>query len=233
MRLSEKGRKFIQQWEGLRLRAYRPLPTDVYTIGWGHTLTAVEGMKVTPQEAEILFISDVAEFEKCVTRGVPVGLSQDQFDALVSLAFNIGCRAFLRSTLLRELKAGHYDRVPQQIRRWNRSGGKVVRGLVARREAEATLWTEPTATLASNTRPDIPKGKRVGSILKESKTAKASGAIGVMAIADQASILSGQAATVADNVGFSSSSMFGVGIIAIVGYLIYNRWRDSDMGRAY
>ena len=83
---------------------------------------------------------DVKPAEQAVGGGVKVALSQNQFDALVSFAFNVGNGAFLGSTLLKVLNQGQYDQVPTQLLRWTRSGGQVVQGLVNRRQNEIKLW---------------------------------------------------------------------------------------------
>lgn len=131
----------LRQWEGLRLEAYQD-SGGVWTIGYGHTKTAHEGMKITKAKAEALFKSDLAPFEAAVERLVTVDLTDHQFGALVSFAFNVGEGAFARSTLLKKLNAGDYDAVPGQLARWNKAGGKVVPGLVNRRAAEAGLWAK-------------------------------------------------------------------------------------------
>jgi len=76
-----------------------------------------------------------------VNQHITVNLNQHQFDALVSFVFNVGAGAFQQSTLLQRLNAGRYDAVPGQLRLWNKGGGKVLPGLVTRREAEARLFT--------------------------------------------------------------------------------------------
>ncbi len=233
MQTSTTGRDFIKRWEGCKLQAYRPLPTDKWTIGYGHTLTAYEGMTITQEEAESLLISDLSVYERAVTSEVGGNVTQEQFDALVSFTFNVGKSAFKRSTLLRELKAGHYDRVGQQMKRWVNSGGKRVEGLVNRRNAEVTMFESSLHAIAQNTTPSPPKGRSVAQVVKKSKTVKGVGAVGLLAVADHATVLSGQATTVAANIGVEPSTLFTGGIGAGLLYLLYNRWNDSRQGRAY
>ena len=83
---------------------------------------------------------DLERFEAAVNDGVQVALNQNQFDALVSFAFNVGRQGFKSSTLLKKLNQGLYDEVPAQLRRWNKTGGNVIQGLVNRREKEIALW---------------------------------------------------------------------------------------------
>lgn len=144
MRTSDAGLALIKRHEGLRLDAYR-CPAGIWTIGYGHTTAAgppsvTAGKRITRQEAEDILRADVVKFEEAVLGAVKVPLSQPQFDALVSLAFNIGDEAFERSTLVRVLNAGRREDVPRQWMRWTRAGGVELKGLVNRRRDELALW---------------------------------------------------------------------------------------------
>lgn len=152
-RVSYKGREFIKHHEELRLEAYddfRPRRTlkpgdkilGTVTIGWGHTSTAEPGMEITRRQAEALFEEDLAVFERAVedlTVGVPV--SQNQFDALVSFAFNVGAANLAKSTLLKKLRAGApAQEVAAEFHRWVFSKGVRLEGLVKRRADEANIF---------------------------------------------------------------------------------------------
>lgn len=139
MQISQQGVELIKHFEGCRLEAYL-CPAGIWTIGYGHTLDVKEGDRVDQEAAEAFLIEDLEEFEDHVQRLVEVDLSQDQFDALVSWTFNLGYGNLAASTLLAKLNDGLYDEVPEQIKRWTRAGGKVLQGLVKRRNAEALLW---------------------------------------------------------------------------------------------
>jgi lysozyme len=141
---SDKGVSLIKAHEGLRLNAYL-CPAKVWTIGYGHTSAAgepkvIQGMRITRAEAETILRRDLATFERGVNRLVSVPLTQNQFDALVSFAFNVGLGAFQRSTLLKKLNAGRYKDVPAELMKWTRGGGRELPGLVNRRRDEAGLW---------------------------------------------------------------------------------------------
>lgn len=139
MKTSSKGMELIKKHEGLRLRAYQ-CPAKVWTIGYGHTATAKEGLVITLAEAEELLRADVEWAEKEVLR-MKVPLNQNQFDALVSLIFNIGVGAFRRSTARRLIKANAADpAIRPAIRLWNQAGGRVLPGLVRRRDDEANMY---------------------------------------------------------------------------------------------
>jgi lysozyme len=110
------------------------------TIGYGHTRDVSEGDTCTKDEAEQILISDLQEFEGYVNDLVKIPLDQNQFDALVAWTFNLGPTNLKSSTLLVRLNDNNLGDVPHQLRRWNKAGGKVLDGLVRRREAEALLW---------------------------------------------------------------------------------------------
>lgn len=139
--LSDEGKALIKKFEGLKLKAYK-CPAGKWTIGYGHTATAHNGMVIDQAYADLLFIVDVGKFEDAVSSAVKVPLTQGQFDALVSFTYNVGAPALKRSTLLRRLNEGDYACVPDQLARWNKVGGIVSTGLVRRRKAEAVLWAQ-------------------------------------------------------------------------------------------
>ena len=135
-----KNISLIKQHEGLRLEAYLPTPNDVWTIGYGHTHTAKQGMKITEAQAEELLRKDVAWAEEAVNKSVVVPLTQNQFDALVSFTFNVGAGAMDSSTLLRLLNSGDYNGAANQFLRWNKQKGVALKGLTKRREEERKLF---------------------------------------------------------------------------------------------
>lgn len=151
MNISERGLELIKSHEKCRLTAYMPTAHDVLTIGWGHTGVDVSKDSVwTQQQADDALRRDVAGAERCVTGAVTVPLTQQEFDALVSLVFNIGCGAFKGtssnppSTLLRKLNLGDYSGAAEQFARWNKQAGIELAGLTKRRADEAGLF-EATA----------------------------------------------------------------------------------------
>lgn len=137
-----KEAELIKSFEGLELEAYL-CPADVWTIGYGHTGNVKEGDSVTKAEAEALLEKDLAVFRNGVTRAVKVPLNENQFGALVSFAYNLGIGSLQSSTLLKLLNAGDYAGAADQFLRWNKSKGKVLTGLVRRREAERAVFLTP------------------------------------------------------------------------------------------
>ena len=139
MQISERGLALIKEFEGLYLKAYR-CPAGVPTIGYGHTAGVAMGQTITEQQADEYLRRDVRQFERAVERLVKVPLTQGKFDALVSFAFNLGAGALQSSTLLRLLNSGDYAGAAAQFGRWTKAGGRVLPGLVRRREAERRLF---------------------------------------------------------------------------------------------
>ena len=138
-RINEIGLNLIKDFEGLRLNAYQDA-VGVWTIGYGHTSTAYPGQRITTTQATALLRQDVANFENAVTRAVRVPITENQFAALVSFAYNVGSGALNSSTLLRKLNAGDTFGAANEFLRWNRAGGRVLAGLTRRREAERSLF---------------------------------------------------------------------------------------------
>ena len=139
METSQEGLSLIKKFEGCKLEAYK-CAAGVWTIGYGSTDGVNEGMKISQERADMLLLEDVEVFEEAVNKLVEVNLEQNQFDALISWTFNLGETNLTNSTLLKVLNNKDYEGVPAQIKRWNKAGGKVLQGLIRRREAEALLF---------------------------------------------------------------------------------------------
>lgn len=122
--------------EGYRENAYLPLAGDVPTIGFGTTSGVKLGDKTTPEKALSVAMRDVQAFEGALKECVTVPLSQNEYDAYISLSYNIGSGAFCRSTLVRRLNAGDYIGACNQILRWDQFKGKPLAGLTKRRQEE-------------------------------------------------------------------------------------------------
>ena len=146
MHISDEGLELIKHFEGCptdeegNAVAYQAA-VGVWTIGYGHTKDVQEGDKWTKEKAEFMLWRELEdEYEDYINNYVHVPLNQQQFDALCSWVYNLGPANLKKSTLLRKLNNGEYKETPNQIKRWNKAGGKVLEGLVRRREAEALLF---------------------------------------------------------------------------------------------
>lgn len=146
MKFTQKGIDLIHRHESLRLNAYL-CPAGLPTIGYGNTFyedgTRVKlGEKITKKRAEELFNSVVQNnFIEPVKRLLKVTLNDNQFSALVSFAYNVGIGNFQKSTLLRIVNTNPNDeRIAHEFKRWNKSNGRVLNGLIRRRNDEAKLY---------------------------------------------------------------------------------------------
>ncbi len=139
MIISIAGVDLLTHFEGLKLEAYQD-SVGVWTIGYGHTKGVTPSMKITESQANNLLRTELIEYQNYINEMVNVGLSQCQFDALVCWVYNLGPTNLKNSTLLSLLNQGVKLHIPEQIRRWNKAGGKVLKGLVRRREAEALMF---------------------------------------------------------------------------------------------
>lgn len=143
MKIDQAGLKFLHDREACRLVSY--LDTGgVWTIGWGSTVMfgnpVRKGMTCTQEEADEQCLKDLADKELCVNRFVGVPLTQNQYNALVSLCYNIGVKAFSKSTLVKKLNQADYAGAAEQFMRWVYDNGKVVEGLKNRRKKEKELF---------------------------------------------------------------------------------------------
>lgn len=141
--MNQKGIDLIKKYEGLSLVAYPDPATKgaPWTIGYGHTGKDVNPTsKITKEQAETLLDQDVQKIAKIVDNVITAKITDDQFSALISLAFNIGPYNFVKSTLVSTLNTNDFVGTAKEILRWNKADGKVMAGLVKRRNDEKTLF---------------------------------------------------------------------------------------------
>lgn len=153
--LSENGLNLIKSFEGCKLTAYKCLPTEkYYTIGYGHYGSDVTaGMKITKEQAEELLLQDCKKTIKHVNSFMSkYNFNQNQFDALVSFAFNVGSINQLTARGTRTL-----EQISSKITAYNKSGGRVIDGLVKRRAKEKELFDTPTSTTVKKSNEEIAK----------------------------------------------------------------------------
>ena len=154
MKLSKVGIDLIKSFEGCYLKAYK-CPAGVWTIGWGTTepidgVKPHEGMVITQKQADELLIKNLNGYENAVNEYVTYSINQNQFDALVSFAYNCGNGALKTSTLLKKLNAGDVHGAANEFLRWNKANGKVLNGLTRRREAERKLFLKEEEEVVKN-----------------------------------------------------------------------------------
>jgi lysozyme len=160
MKTSKAGIDLIKKWEGVKLTAYK-CPAGIWTIGYGHTSAAgspkvVAGMTITAKAAEEILVRDLLKYELGVKSALTRAPNQNQFDALVSLCYNIGPGAFKKSSVAKRFNEGNIAAAAEALRMWNKAGGKVLQGLVNRREDERKLFLKPVGTVAEPPKPVAP-----------------------------------------------------------------------------
>ncbi|RDE82803.1 lysozyme [Haemophilus parahaemolyticus] len=147
-KLSEKSFELLKRFEGCKLTAYQD-SAKVWTIGYGHTHNVKAGMNITQAQADAFLQEDVAKFEQGISqtlRELGTKVTQNQFDALVIFSFNVGLRAFQKSTMAKKLYLMDnkdqlsVNTVADQFPRWNKAGGQVLPSLVKRRAIERLLF---------------------------------------------------------------------------------------------
>jgi lysozyme len=147
MEVNKAGKDLIKRFEGCKLKAYK-CPANLWTISWGLTFypdgTKVkEGDVITQQQAEDYFNAIVDDFAKKVDALIKSNVTDNNFSALVSFAYNVGMGNFQRSTLLRKVNANPKDKtILAEFKKWTRANGEVLKGLVRRRDAEAKLYEQ-------------------------------------------------------------------------------------------
>ena len=145
MKTSKQGLKLIERFEGISLTPYVDV-AGFYTIGVGHLIGDGRSLPdswnrtFTVGEIDALLASDVRKFELGVARYITAKLTQNQFDALVSFAFNLGLGTLQRSSLRQKINRGDIQGCLQTWAKYNKAGGKVLKGLDLRRQAEITLF---------------------------------------------------------------------------------------------
>lgn len=147
MKTSKAGLDLIKRWEGCRLTAYQD-SVGVWTIGYGLTsaaglITVGKGLTITQKQADDYLVAALAKYEAAVSKAISRTMTQAQFDAFVSLCYNIGPGAFAGSTVVKRFNAGDIAGAADAILMWNKAGGKVLKGLENRRADERALFLTP------------------------------------------------------------------------------------------
>lgn len=139
--VTEQGLQLIRRFEGFSAVPYL-CPAGYLTVGYGHVVQNPEAFRqpITEDEATEILALDVETAERAVLRLISVPLTDGQFDALVSFTFNLGSGTLQRSTLRRKVNREEHEDVPAEFVKWVWAGGKKLKGLIRRREAEATLY---------------------------------------------------------------------------------------------
>lgn len=141
MRTSARGISLIKQFEGFRQNAYQDV-VGVWTIGYGFTKDVKAGDIISRAQADERLAEELREYEQAVMRATGGDVTQSQFDALVSFAFNVGIKGMSGSSVIKAHRRKDYQAAARAFALWNKAGGKVWPGLTRRRAAEAALYLE-------------------------------------------------------------------------------------------
>lgn len=157
MKTGQAGINLIKQFESCLLEAYK-CPAGVWTIGYGHTAGVQSGQKITQAQADAFLVEDLAKFEKKVEKYSRYSWRQNEFDAMVSFAYNVGSIDQLTANGTRSRAT-----IAEKMLLYNKANGKVLNGLIRRREAERKLFLCTGAT--GNTRATVRKGSRGSDVI--------------------------------------------------------------------
>lgn len=150
MSIPRQAVEIVKKWEGFRAETYMDA-VGVPTIGYGTTAAAgvgivpVPGMTISESLAEKYLVMALEKFAKKISRAIIADMNENEWSAMLSLAYNIGTSAFLRSTVLREFNLGNRMAAADAFLMWNKAGGKVLRGLERRRQEERDLFLTPVS----------------------------------------------------------------------------------------
>jgi lysozyme len=238
MKMSQEGiDALLKKFEGCKLKAYR-CPANVCTIGYGHTSAAGapevhDGMTITQKDADDILRRDLVKYETAVFGMVQQPLSQHQFDVLVDFAYNAGVGALKSSTLLKKVNAAQFDDVPAELMKWTKGGGKVLPGLVKRRQAESAWWVsgEPHDEQEQRVDPD-PVPVRTMAESKQGNAAIVTASLGGLGAAKEIAAQAQDASDTADQIMklMGNTNFLIMAAIAGLAAAIWY-WRKKNMDR--
>ena len=232
MHMSQGGLdNLLKKFEGCKLKAYR-CPANVCTIGYGHTSAAGapmvnDGMTITQAQAEDILKRDIVKYEIAVMDLVKVKLTQNQFDVLTDFAYNAGVGNLKSSTMLKKINSGNLDMVPAELMKWTKGGGKVLPGLVRRRQAAGAWWTAGAAPVTPEQvfdheqehrlEPDAPSPQRTMADSKQGNAAVLTAGLGGLGIAKEVASQAQEASDTANQLaGLFANPNFLI-MVAVVG----------------
>ncbi len=240
MKMSQAGiDALVKKFEGCKLSSYR-CPANVCTIGFGHTSAAgapevTDGMTITQKQADIILAADLVRYEQAVTGLLQQPVTQHQFDVLVDFAYNAGIGNLKSSTLLKKVNAAEFDAVPAELMKWTKGGGKVLPGLVRRRQAESAWWIasdlHPIEAQDHRVEPD-PIPARTMAQSKQGNAAVITAGLGGLGAAKEIAAQAQDASETADQLmGLLHNSNFLImaAVIGLGGAIWY--WRKQNMDR--
>lgn len=238
MKTSARGIKLITDFEGFRATAYQDV-VGVWTVGYGFTKGVKKGDRITRAEADARLRKEIVGYEMGVEAACRVPPNQNQFDALVCFAFNVGVAGMTKSSVIKAHNREDYQAAARAFGLWNKAGGKVWPGLTRRRAAEAALYLEPVPDEVSDPvegpvedmpqRVDEERPMTASTINRSAVVAGGTAAVATVAET---------ARTVAD-VKYSVASLGDwlvpillLLVVALCGYIVWERFRQRKGGWA-
>lgn len=221
--INQQSIELIKLFEGCKLKAYQDI-AGVWTIGFGHTSAAgaphvTPDLAITDTGAHKLLKSDLVKYEAAVDRAVKPKISANQRGALVSLCYNIGLDAFVKSTCVKRINVGDMQGAAEALTWWNKAGGEVVKGLVRRREAERKLFVSDIEMIDEG-QGGIVEGGAAKPLVKSKTTW-----LGGLTLAGSLGTLSEVRSAVPEVAQYLPY------VLVIVGALIvFNRWNEHRQG---
>ena len=234
MKTSNRGLSLIVQFEGFRPDAYLD-PVGVVTIGFGFIRGVKMGDKMTLSEARDRLKREIVEYEQGVLAACTRKPNQNQFDAFVCFAFNVGVAGFKKSSVLKAHNRGDYQAAARAFGLWNKAGGKVFTGLTRRRAAEAALYLEPVDIELANEPEPMPQSVEPEKPMTASTINRASVAAGTTATLAAA----GEVLQTVQGVRYGLAGMEDwlvpgllVVVVALCGYIVWERVNQRKGGWA-
>ena len=234
MKTSSRGIKLLTDFEGFRGEAYRDI-VGVLTIGYGFTDGVKLGDKMTRAQADYRLQNDLRSYESSVEQAAG-RCTQNQFDALVCFAWNVGIAGMRGSSVIKAHRRGDYEAAARAFGLWNKAGGKVVSGLVRRRSAEAALYLEPMPDdVSDGAAPDMPQAVDAERPMSASNIVKAGGATAAVSALSLAGQVAQQIHDIKEALGdWLPYAILGLAVAGIGFGLwtVYERWKQRTEGRA-
>lgn len=230
MKASAQAKAKLKKLEGLRLVAYRDVG-GVWTIGYGHIQGVREGDSCTEAQADNWLWEELGIYEETVTSACTVEPTQNQFDAMVLLCYNIGMRAFRNSTVLKAHNRGDFISAARAFGLWNKVKGRVVAGLTARRAAEAAMYLEDIVPQPqeSSKKVDREKPMRHSTINLAGTTATV---VAAGTGAQQAlEVVNGVKSSTKD-LGDWLAPMLILAVACLCAFIVYERFQQRKKGKA-
>lgn len=225
MKTSARGRKLIKDFEVFRSKAYRD-PVGIWTIGYGFIDGVQEGDTITKEDAERRLIDELEKYERGVMEATGGNVTQSQFDALVSFAFNVGVKGMQGSSVIKAHNRGDYEAAARAFGLWNKAGGKVFPGLVRRRAAEAAMYLEDQPQ-------EMPQAVEPERRMSEStinRGAAAAGATATVAAVTEGARAVADVKHASEDLGAWLVPVLMLAVVALCGYIVWERVKQRKGG---